>query len=160
CYEELVAGGGVDFTWPALDERSGSTLCYTSGTTGDPKGVVYSHRGTVLNAMAIASGSAWAAGPADSILSVAQFFHCNGWGAPYVGPMTGAKLVLPGRSLDSASLRELIVNEEVTIATGVPTIWLSMMEHLSAAGGGLGRLNRIVCGGTAPPPALIERLRR
>ena len=160
CYEDLIASAADDFVWPVLDERHASTLCYTSGTTGDPKGVLYSHRGSVLNSMAITSGSGWSLGPADSVLSVAAFFHCNGWGAPYVGPMVGAKLVLPGRSLDAASLHELIVGEGVTIATGVPTIWLSMLEHLAAKGGDLGCLDRIVCGGTAPPPAMVQRLRR
>lgn len=160
CYEDLIAGADDNFVWPVLDERRASTLCYTSGTTGDPKGVLYSHRGSVLNSMAITSGSGWSLGPTDAVLSVAAFFHCNGWGAPYVGPMVGAKLVLPGRALDAASLHELIVTEGVTIATGVPTIWLSVLEHLASTGGDLGRLDRIVCGGTTPPPAMVQRLRR
>ena len=160
CYEDLVADGDEGFAWPPLDERSGSTLCYTSGTTGDPKGVLYSHRGTVLNAMTITGGNGWAIGRGDAILAVAPFFHCNGWGAPYVGPMVGAKLVLPGRALDAASLHGLIVGEGVTIATGVPTVWLGMLDHLVERGGDLGRLDRIVCGGTAPPPAMVARLRQ
>ena len=160
CCEELIAGAADDFAWPLLDERGGSTLCYTSGTTGDPKGVLYSHRGTVLNAMAVTNGNCWGIGRADTILAIAPFFHCNGWGVPYIAPMVGARLVLPGRALDSASLHPLIVGEGATVTNGVPTIWLGMLDHLAATGSDLGRLDRIMCGGTAPPPDMVERLRR
>jgi fatty-acyl-CoA synthase len=155
-YEDLIADGDENFSWPSFDERTASTLCFTSGTTGDPKGILYSHRGTYLSTMAIAPANAWAVSSADAIIVLAAFFHCNGWGAPYLGPMAGAKLILPGRALDGRSLQQLIVGEGATVGPGVPTVWLGIAEHCRATGEGLGKLNRIVCGGAAPPLALMR----
>jgi len=158
CYEDLLAGESDDFAWPDLDERSPAIACYTSGTTGDPKGVLYGHRGTVLQAMAACSPDAFAVSGLDTLLPVAPLFHCNGWSSPFTGAISGAKLVLPGRAFDAASLHALIVGEGVTFALAVPTIWLEMLAWTQERGLGLGRLERVACGGSAPPPAMIERL--
>jgi fatty-acyl-CoA synthase len=159
-YETLLAEAGDDYRWPAFDEAAASVICYTSGTTGDPKGCLYGHRGSALQAMAVCQPNAFGFSNRDAILPIAPLFHCNGWSSPYVGPLTGAKLVLPGRALDMASLHELIVTEGVTVALAVPTVWLSMLEYLRETGQGLGRLERVGCGGSAPPPAMIEGLER
>jgi len=156
CYEDLVDAGDPDFVWPTLDECSACLLCFTSGTTGDPKGALYSHRGTVLSAMSTGAGNGWGLSADDAILAIPGFFHCNGWAVPFFGPMYGAKLVLPGRRADSAWLHQLIVGEGITVGPGVPTIWLSMLEYCRTRGLSLGRLNRIYSGGTAPPAAMIE----
>jgi fatty-acyl-CoA synthase len=158
CYEELLAEGDDGYDWPAFDERTGSTLCYTSGTTGDPKGALYSHRGSVLQAWAVASAGIWDIAAGDVLLPCAPLYHCNAWSAPYVAAMTGAKLVLPGRELDPAPLHELIIAEGVTYASGVPTIWLGMLAHLEATGDGLGRLRRVASGGSAVPDAMTAAL--
>ncbi len=155
-YEELVAAGDPQFAWPSFDERAASTLCFTSGTTGDPKGILYSHRGSYLSAMAIAAPNVWSLSERDTIIIIAPFFHCNGWGAPYIGPMAGARLVLPGRALDGRSLAHLIASEGATVGPGVPTVWLAIAEHCQQSGERLGKLNRIVCGGAAPPLALMR----
>jgi acyl-CoA synthetase (AMP-forming)/AMP-acid ligase II len=156
AYEDLLAEGDADFAWPSFDERTASTLCFTSGTTGDPKGILYSHRGSYLSALAIAAPNVWAISDQDSIIIVAPFFHCNGWGAPYLGPMAGTKLILPGRALDGRSLQQLIVNEGATVGPGVPTVWLAIAKYCQQTGERLGKLNRIVCGGAAPPLALMR----
>lgn len=155
-YEDLVDSGDPDFAWPALDERSACLLCFTSGTTGPPKGALYSHRGTVLNALSSGAGNGWALSANDVIIAVPGFFHCNGWAVPFFGPMYGAGLVLPGRRADAAFLHTLIVEEGVTVAPGVPTIFLDLLEHCRSTGAGLGRLNRIFSGGTAPPLAMMR----
>ena len=156
CYEDLVDSGDPDFGWPVLDERTACLLCFTSGTTGDPKGALYGHRGTVLNAMSSGAGNGWGLSADDAILAIPGFFHCNGWAVPFFGPMFGAKLVMPGRRADTEWLHRLIVEEEITVGPGVPTIWLSMLDHCRQQGLSLGRLNRIFSGGTAPPAAMIE----
>jgi 3-(methylthio)propionyl---CoA ligase len=160
CYEDLIDLGDPDFAWPALDERTACLLCFTSGTTGDPKGALYSHRGTVLSAMSTGAGNGWGLSADDAIIAIPGFFHCNGWAVPFFGPMYGAKLVLPGRRADTEWLHRLIVEEAITAGPGVPTIWLSMLEHCRAHGLSLGRLNRIYSGGTAPPAAMIEAFAR
>ncbi|MEQ9123514.1 MAG: AMP-binding protein, partial [Alphaproteobacteria bacterium] len=160
-YEDLIAAGREDFVWPDLDERQASTLCFTSGTTtGEPKGVLYSHRGTLLNAMISASPNALGLSAKDAALAISPFFHCNGWGLPYLAPLAGAKLVLPGRDLSVARLQALIEGEGVTFTGGVPTIWLDMIAHCRANGLGLGRLERVLCGGSPPSAQLIETLWR
>ncbi len=156
CYEDLIGSGDPDFAWPVLDERSACLLCFTSGTTGDPKGALYSHRGTVLSAMSTGAGNGWGLSADDAILAIPGFFHCNGWAVPFFGPMYGAKLVLPGRRADTEFLHRLIIDEAITAGPGVPTIWLSMLEYCRTNGLRLGRLNRIYSGGTAPPAAMIE----
>ena len=156
CYEDLIDAGDPAFTWPKLDERSACALCFTSGTTGQPKGVLYSHRGTVLSALSTGGGNGWALSANDTVLGIPGFFHCNGWAVPFLAPMYGAKLVLPGRRADSEWLHRLIVDEGVTIAAAVPTIWLGILEHCRETGQRPGRLRRIFSGGTAPPSAMIE----
>ena len=156
CYEDLLDSGDPDFVWPILDERTACLLCFTSGTTGDPKGALYSHRGTVLNAMSSGAGNGWGLSADDAILAIPGFFHCNGWAVPFFGPMFGAKIVMPGRRADTEWLHRLIVEENITVGPGVPTIWLSMLDHCRDRGLSLGRLNRIFSGGTAPPAAMIE----
>jgi 3-(methylthio)propionyl---CoA ligase len=156
CYEDLIESGDADFSWPVLDERTACLLCFSSGTTGDPKGALYSHRGTVLSAMSTGAGNGWGLSADDAILAIPGFFHCNGWAVPFFGPMYGAKLVMPGRRVDTEWLHRLIVEEGITAGPGVPTIWLSMLDHCRANGLSLGRLNRIYSGGTAPPAAMIE----
>jgi acyl-CoA synthetase (AMP-forming)/AMP-acid ligase II len=156
CYEDLIDAGDASYAWPALDERLACVLCFTSGTTGQPKGVLYSHRGTVLSALSVGGGNGWALSADDVVLGIPGFFHCNGWAVPFLAPMYGAKLVLPGRHADDAWLRRLIMDEGVTIAAGVPTIWLGLLEHCRATGRGMGSLRRIFSGGTAPPAAMIE----
>ncbi len=155
-YEDLIDSGDDAFTWPSFDERAASTACFTSGTTGNPKGVVYSHRGTYLSAMAIAAPNVWGVSHRDAIIVLAPFFHCNAWGATYLGPMAGAKLILPGRDMDGRSLQRLIVDEGATVGPGVPTVWLGIAEYCRSSGAKLGSLNRIVCGGAAPPLALMR----
>ncbi len=156
CYEDLIDAGDEMFAWPALNERAACALCFTSGTTGQPKGVLYSHRGTVLSAMSTGSGNGWALSADDCILAIPGFFHCNGWAVPFLGPMYGAKLVMPGRRADSEWLHRLIVAEDVTVAAAVPTIWLDMLDYCRETGQALGRLDRIFSGGTAPPASMIE----
>jgi fatty-acyl-CoA synthase len=156
CYEDMIETGDATFAWPEQDERSACMLCFTSGTTGQPKGVLYSHRGTVLSALSTGGGNGWALSANDVVLGLPGFFHCNGWAVPFLAPMYGAKLVLPGRRADDVWLHRLIVDEGVTIAAAVPTIWLGLLEHCRATGQGLGALRRIFSGGTAPPAAMIE----
>ncbi|MDR3533558.1 MAG: AMP-binding protein [Rhodopila sp.] len=155
-YEDLLADGAPGFAWPVLDERSACLLCFTSGTTGLPKGVLYSHRGTVLNALSTGGGNAWGLSADDAIIAIPGFFHCNGWAVPFFGPMYGARLVLPGRRTESAFLHRLIVEHGITVAPGVPTIFLDLLRHCRETEAGLGRLNRLFSGGTAPPLAMME----
>jgi len=160
CYEELVEAGGEDFTWPQFDERSASALCYTSGTTGNPKGVLYSHRSTTLHSMGMCYAGGAAVSGRDSILVVVPLFHVNAWGMPYAGAMSGAKLVLPGPALDGRSIYEMLRDEQVTLALGVPTVWLGLLNHVEAeqpqARSAL-CLERLICGGSAIPPVMFTR---
>lgn len=158
CYEELIADGNTDFVWPCFDERMASTLCYTSGTTGDPKGCLYSHRGTLLNVMSVATNAAWGLSPQDTALGMSPFYHCNGWGLPFLAPMMGAKVVLPGRDMSGEALHALIVKEGVTVAAGVPTLWSTIIDHCRNTGLGLGRFERAFSGGAAAEIRLVETL--
>jgi fatty-acyl-CoA synthase len=156
CYDELMDAADEDYDWPSFDENTASALCYTSGTTGRPKGVLYSHRSTVLHAYAINMADVLGLRAVDRILPVVPMFHVNAWGIPHAAAMAGATLVLPGRHLDGASLAELMNQERVTLAAGVPTVWLGLLAHLRASGQRLETVRRIMTGGSACPPLLIE----
>jgi len=157
-YEAWI--GGVDplDDWPVLDERAASALCYTSGTTGDPKGVLYSHRSTVLHAFAAAQKSAMNLGCDDTIIAIAPMYHANAWGMAYIAAMTGSKLVLPGPRNDAENIVGLINDEGVTFACGVPTIWTSVLQHLRTTGDTLPSLNRTTIGGSAVSASMIDAL--
>jgi fatty-acyl-CoA synthase len=155
-YEDFLAGGHDSYRWPELDERTACGLCYTSGTTGNPKGAMYSNRSTVLHAYGAALPDAMGASARDSILPVVPMFHVNAWGLPYICPLVGAKLVFPGPSLDGKSLYELMEAEGVTYSAGVPTVWLGLLQHVGSIGGRFSSLKRTVIGGSACPPAMIR----
>ena len=155
-YEEFIATGSAEYRWPELDERTACGLCYTSGTTGNPKGAMYSHRSTVLHAYAAALPDAMGASARDSILPVVPMFHVNAWGLPYICPLVGAKIVFPGSGMDGKSLYELMEAEGVTYSAGVPTIWLGLLQHVGSIGAKFSSLKRTVIGGSACPPAMIR----
>ncbi len=158
CYETLLAGESEDYDWPLFDERAASSLCYTSGTTGNPKGVLYSHRSTLLHAMAACQNSAMGISAHDVLMPIAPMYHGNAWSLPYLGPLSGAGLVLPGTKMDGRSLRELIEGEGVTFALGVPTVFTMLIDHLDESGKQVESLERVAIGGSAVPRAMIERL--
>jgi fatty-acyl-CoA synthase len=159
-YEDLIEEGDPQFQWPAdISERDASSLCYTSGTTGNPKGVLYSHRSTLLHAMMSATPDVMNFSARDCLLPVVPMFHVNAWGTPYSAPLVGAKLVMPGPGLDGASLTNLFNKEKVTISAGVPTIWAGLLQHLETSGEKLPWLTRTVVGGSACPPAMIDKFR-
>jgi fatty-acyl-CoA synthase len=156
CYEELVEEASDDFEWPSFDERTAACLCYTSGTTGNPKGALYSHRSTILHAYAAALPDALNLSARDVILPVVPMFHVNAWGMPYSCALTGAKLVFPGQHLDGKSLHQLFETEEVTMSAGVPTVWLGLLNYMKAQKLRFSTLKRVVIGGSACPPAMIR----
>ena len=159
CYEELLAAQDGRYAWPSFDENTASSLCYTSGTTGNPKGVLYSHRSTVLHAMAGAMPDCLGCSAADVVLPVVPMFHVNSWGLVYITPLTGAKLVLPGPGLDGKSLYELFETEGVTISAGVPTVWQGLLAYVDANNLKFTSMRRSVIGGSACPPAMIKKFR-
>jgi acyl-CoA synthetase (AMP-forming)/AMP-acid ligase II len=156
CYEELLADASDRFEWPVFDENSASSLCYTSGTTGNPKGVLYSHRSTLLHTYAAALPDALNCSARDSILPVVPMFHVNAWGLPYVGCAVGAKLVYPGPYLDGKSLYELFEAEKVTMSAGVPTVWQGLLAHVESNDLAFSTMRRTVIGGSACPPAMMR----
>ena len=155
CYEELVAGESDDFDWPTFDESLASSLCYTSGTTGNPKGALYSHRSTILHTFAISLPDALNCSSRDSILPVVPMFHVNAWGLPYAACMNGSKLVFPGPGLDGKSLYELFESERVTLSAGVPTVWQGLLGYVGANKLKFSTMRRTVIGGSACPPAMM-----
>lgn len=155
-YESWLAEADGDFNWTECEENTAAGLCYTSGTTGDPKGVLYSHRSNVLHAMACNTPDMFGLASRDFVMPVVPMFHANGWCLPFVTPMAGAGLVLPGPKLDGASLHELMERTGVTFTAAVPTVWLSLLQHLEATGASLTTLKRVVIGGSACPRALTE----
>ncbi len=157
CYEDLLAEQPDGFDWPDLDENTACGMCYTSGTTGNPKGVLYSHRSSYLHAMAACMPDVFGLSASDVVLPVVPMFHVNAWGVPYAAPMVGAKLVFPGGKLDGASLYELFESEKVTNTAGVPTVWLALLNWLDANRKKLTTMRRIAIGGSACPPVMIQR---
>ena len=159
CYEELVGAASAEFTWPVFDENTASSLCYTSGTTGDPKGVLYSHRSSLLHSFGVCATDGLGLSSRDSVLMVVPMFHVNAWGTPYAGAMCGAKLVMPGPGLDGKNVYELLKDERVTVALGVPTVWLMLINHVEAAKidpRAELAMRRVVIGGSAAPRSMCE----
>ncbi|HET7795788.1 MAG TPA: 3-(methylthio)propionyl-CoA ligase [Rhizobacter sp.] len=158
CYDELVEAENGDYAWPEFDESTASSICYTSGTTGNPKGAVYSHRSTLLHAYASALPDSLGCSAKDVILPVVPMFHVNAWGLPYSGPLVGAKLVMPGPHLDGKSLYELFESEKVTFSAGVPTVWLGLINHVMQNKLKFSTFRRTVIGGSACPPSMLRTL--
>ena len=158
-YEAWIGGQKTDYTWPQFDENTAAGLCYTSGTTGNPKGALYSHRSTVLHAYGGALPDAMNLSARDSMMPVVPMFHVNAWGLPYVAALTGCKVVFPGPAMDGKSIYELMEAEQVTFAAGVPTIWQMLLTHVGGNGLKFSTLNRTVIGGSACPPAMINTFR-
>ncbi|RJG07934.1 fatty-acid--CoA ligase [Noviherbaspirillum cavernae] len=159
CYEDLIAKSSDDYAWPLFDENCASSLCYTSGTTGNPKGALYSHRSTVLHSYASAMPDALNVSARDSVLPVVPMFHVNAWGLPYSVPLTGAKMVFPGPALDGKSLHELFEQEQVTFSAGVPTVWLGLLTYVGQNNLKFSSFKRTVIGGSACPPAMMKTFR-
>ncbi|MDE2074430.1 MAG: long-chain-fatty-acid--CoA ligase [Alphaproteobacteria bacterium] len=156
AYEDFIAAVDDGFTWRTFDENTACGLCYTSGTTGHPKGVLYSHRSNVLHAFIAGQADALGARGADAILPVVPMFHANAWALAFLAPMIGAKLVMPGPKLDGPSIYELLESEAVTMTAAVPTVWLALLQYLETTGKTLSHLKRVVIGGSAAPRAMIE----
>lgn len=157
CYEALLQGQSPEFKWPEFDEKTAAALCYTSGTTGNPKGVLYSHRSTVLHAMASCRSSALNLGPMSRVLPVVPMFHVCAWGIPYAAPIAGSSILFPGAGMDGASLHGLIDGEKATALLGVPTVWLGLLNYVESIGGHLDSVESVVIGGSAAPRSMLEK---
>ena len=155
-YEELIGGHSSDYTWPVFDENKAAGLCYTSGTTGDPKGSLYSHRSNVLHALTTSASDVIGVGARGTLLPVVPMFHVNAWGIPYAAPMNGAKLVMPGPQLDGPNLHSMIEEEKVNYVAGVPTVWLGLLNHLEQNNLRIDGVERVLIGGSALPEALLR----
>ncbi|NWH09259.1 MAG: long-chain-fatty-acid--CoA ligase [Alphaproteobacteria bacterium] len=160
AYEDFIAAADADYVWPRLDENTACGLCYTSGTTGNPKGVLYSHRSNVLHALAVNAGDGLGLKNSDVILPIVPMFHANAWSIAFSALQVGASLVMPGMRLDGASVFELLETEKVTFSAAVPTVWLMLLQHLEQTGAKLSTLKRVAIGGSACPQAIIEKFER
>ncbi len=156
AYETLIGNQSPEFDWPKLDERAASSLCYTSGTTGNPKGVLYGHRSTVLHSFAVCTIDGVGLSSGEVLMPVVPMFHANAWGTVYAAAMCGAKVVFPGAGMDGASVYELLDQEKVTLTLAVPTVWLGLLQYLRESGKKLPHLKRVVIGGSATPRSMIE----
>ena len=159
-YENWLARVDDDIEWLKVDEAAAAGLCYTSGTTGNPKGVLYSHRSNVLHALAVNQADVFGLRAVDSVMPVVPMFHANAWGLAFACPAVGAKMVMPGAKLDGESLFELLMSEHVTLTAAVPTLWMLLLEHMETIGGKLPDLARVVIGGAACPQVMIEKFER
>src|SRR5246127_434391 len=159
CYEELIGAQDGNYEWPMLDENLAAGLCYTSGTTGNPKGVLYSHRTNFLHTLITLQHDVMGLSARDVVLPVVPMFHANAWGLAFSCPAVGCKMVMPGQKLDGASVHELLETESVTFSAAVPTVWQMLLQHMKATGLGLTTLKRVVIGGSAVPESLVRTFR-
>ncbi len=160
AYEDYIAGCDGDFRWASFDENTAAGMCYTSGTTGNPKGVLYSHRSNILHSLVANTGDMLGLKSADVVLPVVPLFHANGWSLAFSTPMTGAKMVMPGPRMDGEGLYELLEAEKVTCSAAVPTVWLMLLQYLEESGKDLPHLERVVIGGSACPRVIIEKFKK
>lgn len=160
AYEEWLINFDDDYAWVPLDENDASGLCYTSGTTGNPKGVLYSHRSNVLHALTVNQGDVMGITSADTVMPVVPMFHANAWALAFAGPMAGAKMVLPGAKMDGESIYQLLDSEQVSLTAAVPSIWLMLLDHLELTGKDLVNLKRVLVGGSAAPRYMIEKFEK
>lgn len=157
AYEDWLAGVDADFAWKTFDENTAAALCYTSGTTGNPKGVLYSHRSNVLHGLMVNQPDVLGLSSEDSILPIVPMFHANAWAITYAAPAAGTKMVLPGAGMDGASIYALLENEQVTAAAAVPTVWMGLLQYLEQTGKKLPYLHKVLIGGAACPPVMIRK---